>query len=93
MDKHDVLKLSELAHIHTGDKEAEKLLPDLDAILRYVSEIQEVSGTDEPEKKAGIHHNIMRGDDSPHESGVYSEALLNEAPEREGDYVKVKKIL
>ena len=35
----------------------------------------------------------MREDDNPHAGGIYTEAVLNEAPEREGDYIKVKKIL
>ena len=35
----------------------------------------------------------MREDSNPHEPGVYTEDLLNLAPERAGQYVKVQKIL
>ncbi len=35
----------------------------------------------------------MREDAFPHESGIHTEALLNNAPEREGMFLKVKKIL
>jgi Asp-tRNA(Asn)/Glu-tRNA(Gln) amidotransferase C subunit len=37
--------------------------------------------------------NVMREDGRAHESGKYTEDLLNAAPDREGDYVKVKQIL
>ena len=93
MKKSDVVKLAELAHIKVSPEETEKLLGDLDSILSYVSEISELSGTDMPEKRAGVQRNVMREDDNPHDSGIHTEALLKEAPEREGDYVKVKKIL
>lgn len=93
MEKDDVLKLAQLAHIRMNADEAESLLGDLDAVLRYVSEIQEVSGAAYPEKKAGTHRNLMRDDEKPHQSGEYTEAILNEAPRREGEYIKVKKIL
>lgn len=88
----EVEKLAELARIDITAKEVERVRKEIESILRYVSEIQKVSekGTsakkDEPE-------NVMREDDSPHVGGIYTEAVLNEAPEREGDYIKVKNIL
>ncbi len=35
----------------------------------------------------------MRDDADPHEAGLYTEDLLKAAPGRDGNYVKVKKIL
>ncbi|MEX0933708.1 MAG: Asp-tRNA(Asn)/Glu-tRNA(Gln) amidotransferase subunit GatC [Candidatus Paceibacterota bacterium] len=93
MDKENVFKLADLAHIEISDTEAEKLVRDLSSIVEYVSHLQEVSGVEALEKKVGAFHNIMREDENPHDSGIYTEKLLNEAPEREGDYIKVKKIL
>ena len=37
--------------------------------------------------------NVMREDKDPHEAGLYTEKILEQAPAREGDYIKVKKIL
>ena len=37
--------------------------------------------------------NVMREDVNPHESGLYTEKILEQAPTREGNYIKVKKIL
>lgn len=41
----------------------------------------------------GVGVNVMREDTEPHESGIYTEKLLSAAPQREGQYIKVKKIL
>lgn len=41
----------------------------------------------------GVGVNVMREDGEPHESGLYTEKLLSAAPQREGQYIKVKKIL
>ena len=35
----------------------------------------------------------MRDDVNPRESGTYTEVLVSAAPAREGDFVRVKKIL
>jgi len=35
----------------------------------------------------------MREDEVTNEAGQYTEAILNEAPHRKGQYVEVKKIL
>ena len=37
--------------------------------------------------------NVLRPDENPHQSGVFTEEILAEAPKRRGQYVKVKKIL
>lgn len=94
MDREKVLKLANLARIEISDAEAESLSHEFESILGYVSEV----------KSAGVEageslqtnfalKNVMREDNNPHESGLYTEKILAQAPEREGDYLKVKKIL
>ena len=63
-----------------------------------MSEIQEVSlSISTKAKPLSLQRsnlcNITREDEKPHKSGVYTKKILSEAPEREGDYIKVKKIL
>jgi Asp-tRNA(Asn)/Glu-tRNA(Gln) amidotransferase C subunit len=41
----------------------------------------------------GAVHNVYREDVVRHEPDQYTEALLAEAPDRQGRYLKVKKIL
>ena len=94
MDRETVEKLAELARIEISDAEAEKLSGELGNILKYVGEIKEVqsANTKNQDVKPEVR-NILRADTEPHESGIYTEELLVAAPDREGDYIKVKKIL
>ena len=89
-----MLKLASLARLKLSDEEAEHLSHEFESILQYVGEVKAVSGTGKslsPENFPG--RNVMRDDVSTHEPGAYSEVLLAAAPAREGQYVKVKKIL
>ncbi|MDB5254038.1 MAG: glutamyl-tRNA(Gln) and/or aspartyl-tRNA(Asn) amidotransferase subunit [Parcubacteria group bacterium] len=92
MDKDKVIALAKLARIDVSDTEAESLAHEFEGILGYVAEVKKaVSGDDEKEKPA--LRNVLREDVSPHESGLYTEAILKQAPQREGEFVAVKKIL
>jgi aspartyl/glutamyl-tRNA(Asn/Gln) amidotransferase C subunit len=94
MDRDEVIKLSKLARIEIGDTEAEKLSKEFGTILSYVGEVQGIVSNKLGSKiDVPIPHNMMREDGEPHESGLYTEAILANAPAREGDYVKVKNIL
>ena len=88
----EVKKLAELARIDITAKEVERVRKEIESILKYVSEIQKVSEKGISAKK-DEPKNVMREDGNPHAGGIFTEAVLNEAPEREGDYIKVKKIL
>lgn len=94
MNKEEVLKLAKLARIEIEESEAESLAHEFDAILNYVSEIKnaKVENSDISLESASLK-NMMREDANPHESGIYTEALLAEAPSSTNGYVKVKKIL
>ncbi|MBX4189375.1 Asp-tRNA(Asn)/Glu-tRNA(Gln) amidotransferase subunit GatC [Candidatus Parcubacteria bacterium] len=96
MDSAEVLKLAKLARIEISAEEAESLSHEFDAILNYVSEVKAVATSPNPllaKERAKGEVNIMREDANPHESGIYTERLLNQAPQRDGSYIKVKKIL
>ena len=99
----DIEKLASLARIHLVDAEKESLRTEIDSILEYVGQIQSAStevfsngagasGFGSSTQNVSSHRNVFRDDKNAHESGINTEALLNEAPEREGDYVKVKDI-
>ncbi|MDP3763117.1 MAG: Asp-tRNA(Asn)/Glu-tRNA(Gln) amidotransferase subunit GatC [bacterium] len=97
MDREKVLNLAKLARIEIGNEEAESLSHEFDAILSYVGEIKNAgfkikdSGFMNKDKFAVC--NVMREDSKPHEAGIYTKKILEQAPAREGDYIKVKKIL
>ena len=87
----DLDNLSELARITVADDEKEKMLADMQAILGYVSEINNVVG--DVEKIKEIHYNITREDVITYETGSNTKALMNEAPATEDGYVKVAQVL
>lgn len=91
----DVQKLAGLARIKLSVEEEEKFAGEIDSILGYVDQIKSASSADllAGKKTAGRVKNALRDDDHPIESGIYSADILDNAPDREGDYVKVKKIL
>lgn len=94
MNKEKVLDLAKLARIAISDSEAESLSHEFDSILNYVGEVKKVATEQHSDilKNVGVS-NIMREDGEPHESGLYTEKILEQAPQRDGSYVKVKKIL
>lgn len=89
--KEDLATISALARITVTPEEEEKMLRDMQAILGYVSEINEVSGDTERTKPS--HYNIVREDLVTYETGSKTEALLEEAPATEDGYVKVEQVL
>jgi aspartyl-tRNA(Asn)/glutamyl-tRNA(Gln) amidotransferase subunit C len=93
IDDKEIEKLARLARIKISKEEAEKLSADIDSILSYVSEIKEAAFSAAQRDAGDEITNVMREDKEPHETGLYSDRLLKEAPQREGDYIKVKKIL
>jgi len=93
MNKEKVLNLAKLARIEIEDSEAKKLSHEFETILGYVGEVKGATNDQRPTTNDNTIQNIMREDIQPHESGLYTEKILEQAPAREGDYIKVKKIL
>lgn len=94
MDIKDLKNLAELSRIDMKESEMESLGKDFDSILEYIAQIKKVA-TDSGEEKAavGALHNVMRDDEKPHESGLYTEDIVKNMPESEKGYLRVKKIL
>ena len=87
----DLEKLALLSRITLKEEEKAKMLIDMQSILGFVSEINSVK----IEERAPSYelYNVVRDDIVTRESGALTEALLANAPEREGDYVKVTQVL
>lgn len=90
----DVKKLAELSRLALSDSELEKLRTEIESIVSYIDAVQKVPM---PEGVNASPHldlvNVMRSDEHTHESGVHSEDLKAQFPDKDGDYVRVKKIL
>ncbi len=90
----DVKRLANMSRIALSEAEVEKLRGEIESILAYVDTVQKVAL---PEGVAASPHldvvNAMRDDNNPHDSGMHTEELLKQAPDRDGNYLKVKKVL
>lgn len=90
--KETIEKLATLSRVALSPTEVEKMTTDIESILGYVSEIQQVSGQ-EIVSEAGPLRNVMRADVVTNERGHYKEVLVAAMPKSENGYLKVKKIL
>ncbi len=95
MNKEDVKHLSKLARIELSETEVENFTKEIADILSYVSVVQDIAGDDNSDTnlKVGARYNIFRTDVVTNEPDSFTETLLAEMPNREGRYMKVKKIL
>jgi aspartyl-tRNA(Asn)/glutamyl-tRNA(Gln) amidotransferase subunit C len=91
VNKEEIKNLASLARMELGDEEAESLTLELDSILDYVGQIKE-SITDDI-SVVPVLRNVMRDDVPKNADREYTEDILNNAPAREGNFLKVKKIL
>ena len=91
----EIDKLAELSRVEMTSEEKKEIQKDLESILGYVSEIQEVAtdSVGSPEQRLNALRNAMREDDNPNEEGTYTDKMLKSAPKSEKGYIKVKKIL
>lgn len=91
IEKDDIQKLATLARIEVSTEEAGVYQKDISNILEYIGQIESVS-VDE-NREVGDVRNVMREDGDVIEPGTYTENILSQAPQREGDSIAVKKIL
>lgn len=87
----DIRKLADLSRIEVTDTEADAFVSQIDSILGYIGQISNI----EAPESVGVSsvHNVFREDADAHESGAFTENILSQAPQKEGQYFKVKKIL
>lgn len=92
ISRDDIAQLAALARLRLTDEEVRRLQGEMASILEYVSELRTLK-TGDVEHHLGDVYNVMRGDAVEHEPGAYTDAILENAPQREGEYFKVKKII
>mgnify|MGYP003431776875 CR=1 FL=1 len=89
----DVKRLAQLSALQVSDTEADELRVQLEAILDYVKQLDEVdtNGVEPTYQVTGLE-NVTR-EDVVKEYGVTREDLLRNAPDTEDGQIKVKKVL
>jgi aspartyl-tRNA(Asn)/glutamyl-tRNA(Gln) amidotransferase subunit C len=91
VNKDEVKNLANLARIEITEAEADSLTVELDSILGYVGQIKDASGGEALNNP--VLKNVLREDVPTNKDNEFTEDILNNAPGREGNYLKVKKIL
>ena|ERR1039458_1398946 len=93
LTKDDVLKLAKLSNIYLSDDELRDITQDLKIIIGYVSQLKELDLSDvKPTDQVTGLTNVMRPDD-PYDYKVTTEQLLSNVPVREGNYIKVRRVI
>lgn len=92
LDKATVARIAHLARIRTDDAQLDALVGDLNNILGFVEQLNEVN-TDEVEPLASVtgHSLPMRADAVT--DGAYPDRVLANAPERAHGYYAVPKVV
>lgn len=91
MEIKDVEHLAELAKIELNQVEKDQLLKDMEGILNYVKQIEEVEVPDMITEH--VHKNQWREDVILEEDAIDKDLILNQFPNSQDNFVKVKKIL
>jgi|JI10StandDraft_1071094.scaffolds.fasta_scaffold1789860_1 aspartyl/glutamyl-tRNA(Asn/Gln) amidotransferase C subunit len=87
----DLDTLSTLARIDIDTTEKQKTLHDVQSILQYVSEINDVQG--DLEKGEEVLFNVVRDDVVTREAGEMTDVILANAPATKDGYVEVMQVL
>ncbi len=85
--------LAVLSRIKLTEEDKKSLIKEFDSILGYIDQLKKVDVSLNAEGRIGAVKNVMRPDEVQSTSKEDIERLLNEAPDREGDFIAVKKIL
>lgn len=86
-------KLATLARIKLTDADKQSLVTEFDSILTYIDQIKAVDVSLDAEGRLGAVRNVTRPDVAQDTIPTDRDALLDAAPDREGDFVAVKKII
>ena len=93
ISRDDVLHLAQLSSLQLDDQEVTEMQADIDMILGYVEQLQELdtAGTEPTYQVTGLQ-NVWR-EDEVGDATIVRETLLDLAPANDLNQVKVPKVL
>lgn len=89
----EVQKLAALARIHIAEEALTAFAEGFDSILAYVGKLDELTLPSRESRTIPTVRNVFRPDGTPHEKGIYTEALVGQFPHAEENRLKVKQII
>ena len=87
----EVNRIAKLARLSFTDDEKQKLQHELSDILEYVDQLKQIEGRIPADVSDPDAENLMRNDVV--EATVDPEEFLKQAPDRQGNFIKVKSVL
>ena len=88
----DVRKVAQLSRLELTDESIATFTPQLERILDFVAQLEAIDTTDVPPTTRAVEVVNVTRDDTVTPTPVREE-LLDQAPQREGDFFRVPKIL
>ena len=92
LDPATVRRIAKLARIRVDEAEVEALRTDLNAILGWIEQLDEVNTEGVEPLTGGTRMALRLREDAVSDGGV-AEAVLANAPDRNGDYFGVPKVV
>lgn len=94
LTRDEILNIATLARIGLDEKDVEKYQHDLSEILDYFKKLDEVDVS----QVESIGHitgmkNVFRADENSDFGSLGKQAIMNNVPEKKGEYIKVKSVL
>jgi len=89
----DVRKLAALARLSIPEEALPARAAEFDRIVSYIGELDELELETKSAPAAPAYNNVFRTDGEPTPSGTWTERLVSLFPQRDGDYLSVKKII
>jgi aspartyl-tRNA(Asn)/glutamyl-tRNA(Gln) amidotransferase subunit C len=89
----EIEKLATLARIKLTPEDTTSLIKEFDSILGYIDQLKKVDVSLDALGRVGAVKNIMRPDEVHTISSSDREGLLDQVPDREGDFIAVKKMI
>lgn len=92
VSEQDVLHVAELAHLELTGEERTRLLRDLNSILDYIARLNQLdTSAVAPLAQVGGRGAALRADET--RASLEREAALGNAPESDGTFFKVPKVI
>ncbi len=94
LSKQEIQHIAKLARLELTDEELKKYGGQLSAVLNYIDQLKEVDvkGVEPTAQVTGLV-NVLREDEVENWDKQEIEEALDGAPEREGRFIKVKRVI
>ena len=92
IDKNTINKIARLSRIKLDDKESEDYIKDLNFILQWVEQLNEVN-TDKVEPLSSILNTPLRSREDKIDDGKIREKILKNSPKKNEEFFVVPKVI